>query len=117
MFHLPVSTTVSVTAVMVPTNGRTSLSPQEYNLWVRPYFMFKMFNPKFICINFHILEFPLFSTVCYNYLFLCYYVTSINGHPLPFMFIKQPRPVPLFTMKFQFDLYKYVISQETIVYV
>ena len=33
---------------------------------------------------------------------------------LPFMFIKQPRPVPLFTMKFKFDLYKYVISQETV---
>ena len=43
-----------------------------------------------------------------------FYVTSINVHPLPFMFIKQPRPVPQFTMTFQFDLYKYVISQETV---
>jgi len=74
---------------------------------------FKMFRPKFIHINVHIrfLEFlvlPLF--VISFFMLLCYIYQSSSIT----LYVKQPKPLPLFTMKFQFDLCKYVISQENV---
>ena len=73
-----------------------------YYLLVQPCcFELKMFRPIF-SRNSHILEFPVLTLL----IVLCCYVISIKVHNYSTLYVKQPKPLPLFTMKFQFTLYK-----------
>jgi len=52
-------------------------------------FSFKMFRPKFISINFHILEFPVLALFVISiFMLLCYIYQSSSIT----LYVKQPKP-------------------------